>query len=55
VTVRYDNGMPQSVHTVVVAAQHDPDVKYEDLKEASSRKLSKKPFRPTCWWTPNSW
>jgi S-adenosylmethionine synthetase len=34
VTVRYDNGTPKSVHTVVVAAQHDPDVKYEDLKEA---------------------
>jgi len=42
VTVRYDNGMPQSVHTVVVAAHHDPDVKYEDLKEAIVEEVIKK-------------
>jgi S-adenosylmethionine synthetase len=42
VTVRYDNGMPQSVHTVVVAAQHDPDVKFEDLREAIIEEVIKK-------------
>ena len=34
VTVRYENGMPQSIHTVVIAAQHNPDVTYEVLKES---------------------
>ena len=42
VTVRYENGMPKSVHTVVVAAQHNPDVKYEDLKEAIVEEVIKK-------------
>jgi len=42
VTVRYDNGMPKNVHTVVVAAQHNPDVKYEDLKEAIVEEVIKK-------------
>src|SRR3989339_1936127 len=42
VTVRYENGMPKSVHTVVIAAQHNPDVKYEDLKEAIIEEVIKK-------------
>jgi len=42
VTVRYDNGAPKSVHTVVIAAQHDPDVKYEVLKEAIIEEVIKK-------------
>jgi S-adenosylmethionine synthetase len=42
VTVRYDNGMPKSVHTVVIAAQHNPDIKYEDLKEAIIEEVIKK-------------
>ena len=42
VTVRYENGIPQSVHTVVIAAQHNPDVKYEDLKEAIVEEVIKK-------------
>jgi S-adenosylmethionine synthetase len=42
VTVRYDNGMPKSVHTVVIASQHSPDVKYEDLKEAIVEEVIKK-------------
>jgi S-adenosylmethionine synthetase len=42
VTVRYDNGMPKSVHTVVIAAQHNPDVKYEDLREAIVEEVIKK-------------
>jgi S-adenosylmethionine synthetase len=42
VTVRYENGEPKSVHTVVIAAQHDPDVKYEDLREAIVEEVVKK-------------
>jgi len=42
VTVRYENGMPKSVHTVVIAAQHNPEVKYEDLQEAIVEEVIKK-------------
>jgi len=42
VTVRYENGEPRSVHTVVIAAQHHPDVKYEDLREAIIEEVIKK-------------
>lgn len=34
VTVEYVEGKPSKVHTVVIAAQHDPDVDYETLREA---------------------
>ena len=34
VTVRYENNMPKSVHTVVVAAQHNPEVTPEQVREA---------------------
>jgi S-adenosylmethionine synthetase len=46
VTVRYENGQPQSVHTVVVAAQHNPEVKYEDLKEAIIEEVIKQTIPP---------
>ncbi len=42
VTVRYENGAPKSVHTVVVAAQHNPEVTYEELKEAIVEEVIKK-------------
>jgi S-adenosylmethionine synthetase len=42
VTVRYDDNTPKSIHTVVVAAQHNPEVKYEDLKEAIIEEVIKK-------------
>ncbi|MFH1597289.1 MAG: methionine adenosyltransferase [Pseudomonadota bacterium] len=42
VTVRYENGIPKSIHTVVIAAQHNPDVKYDDLKEAIVEEVIKK-------------
>jgi S-adenosylmethionine synthetase len=42
VTVRYEDNTPKSVHTVVVAAQHNPDVKYEHLKEAVIEEVIKK-------------
>ena len=34
VTVEYVDGKPVRVHTVVIAAQHDPDIQYDDLREA---------------------
>ena len=34
VTVEYENGKPVRVHTVVIAAQHSPDVDYDTLREA---------------------
>jgi S-adenosylmethionine synthetase len=42
VTVRYEDNVPKSVHTVVVAAQHNPEVKYEDLEEAVIEEVIKK-------------
>ncbi len=34
VTVEYKDGKPDNVHTVVIAAQHSPEVDYETLREA---------------------
>ena len=34
VTMRYVDGKPHSVDTVVLSTQHDPDVSYDDLKQA---------------------
>ncbi len=34
VAIEYENGKPIRIDNVVVAAQHDENVKYEDLKEA---------------------
>jgi|UniRef100_A0A7C3SIB6 S-adenosylmethionine synthetase len=42
VTVRYENGVPRSIHTVVIAAQHTPEVKYDDLREAIIEEVIKK-------------
>jgi S-adenosylmethionine synthetase len=42
VTVEYENGNPMSVHTVVIAAQHDPDVDYDTLTEAIKEEVIKK-------------
>ena len=33
VTVEYRNGRPVRIHTVVVAAQHGPDIRYADLRK----------------------
>lgn len=32
VTIEYDNGEPKRVDTIIVSAQHNPDVKEEDVK-----------------------
>ncbi len=42
VTVEYENGSPKRVDTVVIAAQHKPDVTYEDLREALIEAVIKK-------------
>ncbi|MBN1904910.1 MAG: methionine adenosyltransferase [Deltaproteobacteria bacterium] len=42
VTVQYIDGKPVSVHTVVIAAQHNPDVEYDTLKQAIVEEVIKK-------------
>ncbi|MBC8434168.1 MAG: methionine adenosyltransferase [Desulfobacterales bacterium] len=42
VTIEYENGNPKRVDTVVIAAQHKPNVTYEDLKEAIIEEVIKK-------------
>ena len=42
VTVQYENGTPKRVDTVVVSAQHKPDVTYEHLREAIIEEVIKK-------------
>jgi len=42
VTIQYENGTPRRVDTVVIAAQHDPDVSYDHLKEAIVEEVIKK-------------
>jgi S-adenosylmethionine synthetase len=42
VTVEYEDEKPVRVHTVVVAAQHDPDVDYETLRDSIIEEVIKK-------------
>ncbi len=42
VTIEYENGVPKRVDTIVIAAQHKPDVTYDDLKEAIIEEVIKK-------------
>ena len=48
VTMRYVDGKPHSVDTVVLSTQHDPDVSYEDLKQAVIEEIIK-PVLPKEW------
>jgi S-adenosylmethionine synthetase len=48
VTMRYLDGKPHSVDTVVLSTQHDPDVSYETLKEAVIEEVIK-PVLPKEW------
>ncbi|MFC1826149.1 methionine adenosyltransferase [Thermodesulfobacteriota bacterium] len=42
VTIEYENGNPKRVDTVIIAAQHKPDITHEDLKEAIIEEVIKK-------------
>ena len=42
VTVEYVDGKPYRVHAVVIAAQHDPDVDYDTLRESIIEEVIKK-------------
>jgi S-adenosylmethionine synthetase len=42
VTIQYENFKPKKVHTVVIAAQHDPDVTFEQIKEGIIEEVIKK-------------
>ncbi len=42
VTVNYIDGKPHNVHTIVIAAQHNPEVDYETLKDAVIEEVIKK-------------
>ncbi len=42
VTVQYENGKPSRVHTVVIAAQHNPDVTYDQIKEGVIEEVIRK-------------
>jgi S-adenosylmethionine synthetase len=48
VTLRYVDGKPHSVDTVVLSTQHDPGVSYEDLKQAVIEEIIK-PVLPKEW------
>ncbi len=42
VTIEYENGTPKRVDTIVIAAQHKPDISHEELKEAIIEEVIKK-------------
>jgi S-adenosylmethionine synthetase len=42
VTVRYEDGVPHSIHTIVVAAQHNPEISHTQVKEAVVEEVIKK-------------
>ena len=46
VTVRYIDLKPSNVHTVVIAAQHSPEVDYDTLREAIIEEVIKKVIPP---------
>lgn len=48
VTLRYENGQPVAIDTVVLSTQHDPDVEYAALQEAVIEEIIK-PVLPQAW------
>ena len=53
VTVEYSRGVPKRVHTVVVAAQHDPGVSHDRI-EADIREVVVKAAIPEAWLDKNT-
>ncbi|MHB1607665.1 MAG: methionine adenosyltransferase [Acidiferrobacter thiooxydans] len=53
VTIRYENDVPAAIDTIVVSTQHDPDVRYQDLKEAVMEEIIK-PALPEGWLTKDT-
>jgi len=41
VSVRYQDGIPQKIETVVISTQHDPDVSYDNLREGVIEEIIK--------------
>ena len=46
VTVRYENGIPVAVDTIVISTQHAPDVSYKDLRESVIEEIVHKVLPP---------
>ncbi len=46
VTVKYENGKPKYIDTVVISTQHTPEVSYEDIREAVIETVIKKVISP---------
>lgn len=44
VTIEYKNGLPQKVHSIVIAAQHDPEIKLNNLRKRIVREV----IKPVC-------
>nr|VFK02421.1 MAG: methionine adenosyltransferase [Candidatus Kentron sp. H]VFK02572.1 MAG: methionine adenosyltransferase [Candidatus Kentron sp. H]VFK05522.1 MAG: methionine adenosyltransferase [Candidatus Kentron sp. H] len=53
VTIRYEDGVPAGIDTVVLSTQHDPDIEYETLKEAVLEEIIR-PVLPAKWIGPNT-
>lgn len=47
VTIEYENHKPVRIDTVVVSQQHDPGIKYEEIKDTIIEKLIKPVLEPT--------
>lgn len=45
VAFEYENGLPIAIDTVVIAAQHGPDIKHSDLQKTITEEVIRKPAR----------
>lgn len=53
VTIRYENGLPVAVDTVVLSTQHDPDIAQSTLQEAVIEEIVRPTFPPE-WLTAHT-